>query len=437
MTLCQILTENGIIMTGVVINTAFSDEFIGNVSKEIFAPTLKGESVYCRFFPGHGRSVRLQQIFLEDKFLREGFGKAYQKFVIVRIDASDFAVTHLDHFFVYVKSRLIEEMQRRRVVYREAKKVSVAEALVFSIHEISKMCTVCVARGYEVVFVIEVGNWELANEKEFYSAWAKIVEANLDKIHTHIDIETRDPLDKGALPAVLIQSIVNVPLPGKKDCDRYIDYYLDNWKMTLSNKNRVALYDICGHDTWLIKEALRAKATGKSVSDILFDANLFLKAQIEWRLFGQKEKETIALSLKTLNIPKSLDSVAATLEDVNFWDRKRKTPLIFQQVIIQSESAGELSWDPGKNTMYLGPIDLTTKFSGLEIKLLAKLFTNLGRVVKREEIAKVIWGVGGEEKYSDWAIDKVVSRVRGKLSNYTNTYQITTKKKSGFMLTAA
>ncbi|OGK24954.1 hypothetical protein A3A46_00875 [Candidatus Roizmanbacteria bacterium RIFCSPLOWO2_01_FULL_37_13] len=420
-----------------IINTAFSDEYIIEVSKLIFEPLRRGESVFCRFFPGHGRSVRLQQIFLEERYLESGFGEDFKKFIIVRIDASDFAIQQLDHFFLYVKARLMKIISKSKLDLKPEKSdFNKSRPLVFTIGDIINICKRTNEKGLQVLFVIEVGNKPLANEREFYSAWAKIVEANLDKIHTHVNTEIRTPLDGGVLPAVLMQSIVNVPLPIKKECDHFINYYLKLWKMNLTKNDRKRIYEICGYDTWLIKEALRTLRQGKPVNQVLYDPNLLLKARIEWELFSKDEKEVIEIMLAKGRIPRSLEAEAKDLEYANFWDSKHTIPRIIEQIIIQKESAGEMSLNPSDETIHLGSINLSQKFSEIENKIVLKLLESEGKVVKRETIADIIWGKDAEEKYSDWAIDKTMSRLRSRLSLYTGIYRIATKKKAGFLLEA-
>ena len=107
---------------------------------------------------------------------------------------------------------------------------------------------------------------------------------------------------------------------------------------------------------------------------------------------------------------------------------------IIEQVIVQRGAAGELNINPKDEKLYLGSIDISQKLSPIENKILAHLFEGEGKIVGRDAVAKLIWESRMEDKYSDWAIDKTISRLRKKLSLYTNLYTITTKKKKGFVL---
>ena len=62
------------------------------------------------------------------------------------------------------------------------------------------------------------------------------------------------------------------------------------------------------------------------------------------------------------------------------------------------------------------------------------LYNKVGEIVSREEMAKVKWKEDADEKYSDWAIDQIIYRLRSKLKKHKVQYRIITKKGRGFIL---
>ncbi len=56
------------------------------------------------------------------------------------------------------------------------------------------------------------------------------------------------------------------------------------------------------------------------------------------------------------------------------------------------------------------------------------------KVLKREEIAQAIWQDDWMRRYSDWAIDQVIHRIREKLQKTKAPYKIMTKRGEGFYL---
>jgi hypothetical protein len=75
-----------------------------------------------------------------------------------------------------------------------------------------------------------------------------------------------------------------------------------------------------------------------------------------------------------------------------------------------------------------------TYLSEKELKIFALLFRNRGKEVSREAIAKDIWTGHEASSYSDWAMDKLISRIREKLGDARPYRLIKTSRKIGFIL---
>lgn len=67
-----------------------------------------------------------------------------------------------------------------------------------------------------------------------------------------------------------------------------------------------------------------------------------------------------------------------------------------------------------------------------EINLLKCFQSNLGNPISRDIIAECIWGKAFNTKYSDWAIDKAISRLRKNVSS--DKFKIITVKNLGYEL---
>lgn len=67
-----------------------------------------------------------------------------------------------------------------------------------------------------------------------------------------------------------------------------------------------------------------------------------------------------------------------------------------------------------------------------EERILTILKDNRGAVVSRDIIAKTMWGSNYLEKYSEWAIEKVISRIRKKLNAQKSELKLITYKSDGY-----
>lgn len=73
-------------------------------------------------------------------------------------------------------------------------------------------------------------------------------------------------------------------------------------------------------------------------------------------------------------------------------------------------------------------------FTQEEAKIMCLLWQKQECVCEREEIAEAMWEQAWSEKYSDWGIDAIMSRLRKKLSG---NWQIVTIKGRGYMLASS
>ncbi|MFA6518356.1 MAG: helix-turn-helix domain-containing protein [Candidatus Shapirobacteria bacterium] len=84
--------------------------------------------------------------------------------------------------------------------------------------------------------------------------------------------------------------------------------------------------------------------------------------------------------------------------------------------------------------LWLGSSDLSEELSYQEYEVLKLLWQKQGEVVVRNEVAEVLWPNDTEDKYSDWAIDQVMAKIRKKLGDVGENRLIRTIKGKGMML---
>jgi hypothetical protein len=87
------------------------------------------------------------------------------------------------------------------------------------------------------------------------------------------------------------------------------------------------------------------------------------------------------------------------------------------------------------NSILIGTEDITALLSPQQFKLLSLLLKNKNKTVNRDQIARALWGPLYADKYSDWAIDKLISTLRKKLSRlWINPDILVSKKKKGITI---
>lgn len=167
-------------------------------------------------------------------------------------------------------------------------------------------------------------------------------------------------------------------------------------------------YSIIG-ETWLdnryrmILESLSSTSLAKLLQDKIEDPTPHLINTGIVDKFQDKNTFQVMNKLFAHYIEKSLDQI--------------KTSLLPSAIQPISEDKSKVA-------------DLTAK----ELLVLRALEYHQGKTVTREEIASIMWGEEWENKYSDWAIDKLMSNMRKKLegSNYAKSIKVL--KGKGFIL---
>ncbi len=83
--------------------------------------------------------------------------------------------------------------------------------------------------------------------------------------------------------------------------------------------------------------------------------------------------------------------------------------------------------------IYCDEINLRHSFTPQESEVLRLFIANRGQGVSRDDIADVLWGDKAEEKYSVWAIEQLIKRLRVKLSEIgLHESYIKTFRKTGY-----
>lgn len=164
------------------------------------------------------------------------------------------------------------------------------------------------------------------------------------------------------------------------------------------------------------------------------DEVLIRKLEVIWKKFTEEEQNIIR---KTYN--DSLKKTDNLSHEYNYLKNirvikqiKGKTTLgipLFSQIIEKLNK-----FHVREDSILIGEKDITSELSNKERTFMLLLLSAKGKIIPRDEIAQAIWGVSWEEKYSDWALDRLAYRLRIKLNNLgIDPKLLKTVKKKGFV----
>jgi hypothetical protein len=233
----------------------------------------------------------------------------------------------------------------------------------------------------------------------------------------------------------LFQNIHQAALYTDIEVEHFIKHLLDRWETKLNKK---AIH-------YIVSQAGGILLFAKAIVRIAIKENIKTPYYIE-KIIPNHEEYILQIKFFHSRLTQSQQNILSCIaNNQEIEDTVEVSHLIKMGIVensingffIRSKALEQfLSKDIRKTNVITVNIRNDSGFSTREKKILLSLLDNSGQTVEREAVAKIFWGKDMEEKYSDWAIDKAVSRIRSKLKNNRKFafIKITTHKKLGFSL---
>ncbi|MBN1618567.1 winged helix-turn-helix transcriptional regulator [Candidatus Dojkabacteria bacterium] len=220
------------------------------------------------------------------------------------------------------------------------------------------------------------------------------------------------------------------------------------FKITLPSKQIQQIIKISGGYFGLFKTILRIQNEtpnkNLSINDLLNNSIIDTRLGIIFSTFTEEEKSyLISLANKEDNITeiKSRYLQASGIISENkingnlFKEYLKKLKIEKNQKSqIKSTKVDLLKIDSNTGEIYEAGKRTGSILSDTELKIIKLMKESKDTICTRDSVAHAIWGESLEEKYSDWAIDKAISRIRKKIGDnrHPNNYILTVKGK-GFI----
>lgn len=159
---------------------------------------------------------------------------------------------------------------------------------------------------------------------------------------------------------------------------------------------------------------------------ILADERITLQSEELFESFTLDEQTLLKKIVKGQKITHHDLSKAQYLLDTGCLTKIKKDVNIFSPLLADYLRRKE----PARNGAEKNGVDFTKK----ENALFLVLQTNLNQICEREKIVAGVWPEASEIGISDWAIDRLVARVRVKLKKQNSPFEIVTVKTRGYKL---
>jgi len=216
-----------------------------------------------------------------------------------------------------------------------------------------------------------------------------------------------------------------------KDAKIIFETYMDKYRLSLSDSLEKSLFEIIdGYIQYLQLALISFKESGvklknkEEIFDFLAtDERITLQSEELWESLNNSEQNVLLKLEKKQNISSEERKSASYLWDSGFVAEKN---IIFSPLFGYYLQEKQLT---NKNT---ANIDLSKK----ENLLFSYLKDRVGNICEREEIVQAVWAEVEEFGVSDWAIDRLVARLRVKLKSQKSKFEIQTIKTRGYKMTS-
>lgn len=388
-----------------------------------------GISNFLRFFLYH---TQIHETFLNDN----------QKHLFIAVDLNDMVEREIFPFWILTFKRIVDAAESTNIsseIKDEIEKLFLDSIQIndqfMLIENIRKTLTKLIDQEFvPTVFFIRLDRLQhVATENLF---------ANLkglqDSMHTKLSyvitcfrpLEDIIPnLEKTFLSSFTQQmylSTATIP-----DQEVLLDTFGVRYDLKLTDSQKNQLFDLVGGHIRFLQLALiflheNAKLPfDKAISKLISDERITLQSEELWESLN-KDEQTLLKKIADHKSPTEVPDKYKYLLETGFIRQTKKEYQIFNQLFekyIQTKSS------------HPETPDLNIEFTKKELALFKFLQKNINEVCERDQIIEAVWTDEEEAlEVSDWAMDRLVARVRAKLKKQNSPQEILTIRTRGYKL---
>lgn len=424
-----------------VIEQTYPETFRGDLTKQLSGYLNKRTSVVFVGMRRVGISNFLR-FFLYHKKIRSKFSSPQHLFIPV--DLNDLIERTLPSFWVLTLKRILDSVEVSDFNPKVKKYMEnlfldgiQAKNSFLLIENIKKALNKIISEGaYPTIFFIRFDRISQSASPEFFANLEGIKDSSNHKLSfvftTSRGLNSVSPKVFSNTLLSLAESEIYLKPAGHEDLKTICDAYIKRFGLRISEELEEELIKLTGGYIQYLQLALislkepenNINKPGDLFDFLNEDERINLQSEEVWEGLTQSEKETMLKILGNPSVSEKELKDFRYLLDSGFI---LKTPSgfkifspIFEHFLKGKNLAGE-----GSN----GKIELSKK----EHLLFSFLQKNLGEICEREAIIEAVWPEEEELGVSDWAIDRLVARLRKKIKE-EGKFEIVTIKTRGFKL---
>lgn len=392
----------------------------------IYSIVARNESGVVVCYPGCKIDYNLSAYLESGKIRKKWLGQYHNRFIFVRVGLTE-ATTEVD-----LVGRVREAMEN----------VGLDTANCYSIADLMRLV---MAAGRELyIFLIQL---EPVAEVVLQRVITPLHRELLSTSRLGVMLFTETNIHEPTLSQVLsvhyklLQNVRFLPVYSHEESIYFLGQLADDFGLTLTEELKEELFLFGGGYLWWLRGILRSVLDNPhlmvSMRDIYENALVQMRVGAIWHQLTDKERQTLEVIVR------------GSTDDIS---RLELQHLITIGVVVQQKTKYEIGSKLLADFVLqeASLVDLEVKEDGAvlfeqrkidgqlterEKRLLQLFLEKRGVIVTREEMAQTIWQSEWEEKYSDWALDKMISRLRKVLVEAgIPKHALKTKKGQGVVL---
>ena len=210
----------------------------------------------------------------------------------------------------------------------------------------------------------------------------------------------------------LLQNTDVVPLLSIENTKHFCIHIAKRWQLQLTERQIDTIYSYTGGHMWIIKETLRQLSKKEQLLSKIFSSpEMNSKKKKIWNQLPKQHRQFLTRVVTSKN--KTLfenDPIYLDLTSLNILQQDTNQVPEFISELAQK---AQVTISIHNKLIYFNDIQVSNFFSKKEQDILHAFLQSPEYRVSRETIAKCLWTTHND--YSDWALDKAISRFRSKL----------------------
>ncbi len=382
--------------------------------------------------------------FIGKREIQDTYVKGRGKHFFIPVDLNDLVESEIQPFWTLTLKRIVDAVEASSMnpfVKKEINELFLEsiqlQDLFFTLDSVRLSIKKIIDQGYlPTLFLIRFDRLIGSVTPEFFANLAGLRDAThhqLSYVFTSFLPFERIFPDVFQHAALLVGYRKLYIKPAEKTDQRIIlNTYKRRYDVTLGDEIEDYLLDFSnGHFRYLQLALilLHEKGADKKDKNKLFeylvaDEGIRLQSEELWENLNKDEQAILLKIVKREKLTKEDKKKAEYLLNSGFIKEEGKIFKIFNQLFEYHVKERE------KEEQKEGYSELSKK----ELLLFNCLKDNLNQICEREKIIEIVWPQEQETGVSDWAIDKLMGRLRLKLKNQNGNFEIQTIKTRGYKL---